>query len=134
MLSIDILSRMDNTYFVKYWRDKRNLDQAELAEKAGVSREYINKIENGKINPSFGNIINIADALEITLDELRNGMDSSCKPQEVVMSGMDPEDLLRARIIKLVCNMSYGKLERLAGYAEGMIDSEESKKNLEKVS
>lgn len=34
--------------FVKAWRKFRDLSQSELAEKMGISREYVSLVENGK--------------------------------------------------------------------------------------
>jgi len=35
-------------HFIKEWRKFRNLTQEQLAERVGVDRSYVNKIENGK--------------------------------------------------------------------------------------
>ena len=34
------------------YRAKHNLSQLDMAEKLGVSRELVNKLENGKLKPS----------------------------------------------------------------------------------
>ena len=51
-------------------RVERGLSQEELAEKAGVTRQTIGLIENGKYNPTLSLCIKIARALGRTLDEL----------------------------------------------------------------
>lgn len=51
-------------------RDARFLSQDQLAEKAGVSRATISGAENGTTIISIETAIKIADALNVTLDEL----------------------------------------------------------------
>lgn len=41
-----------------------------LAEKVGLQKETISRIENGKQNVSIDNIIAIAEALELPMEEL----------------------------------------------------------------
>lgn len=47
-----------------------DMSQAELAEKAGVTRQTINAVENGDYNPTINLCISICKALGKTLDEL----------------------------------------------------------------
>jgi putative transcriptional regulator len=49
--------------------DKR-LTQEELSKKAAISRQYLNKIENGKAIPSTPIAIELAKALGCTVEEL----------------------------------------------------------------
>ena len=49
-------------------RAKRNLTQAELAEKVGVSRKTINTVENGIFIPSTVLALRIARALGTTVE------------------------------------------------------------------
>lgn len=39
--------------YVKQLRQERGMSQKELARLAGVSRQTINALENGRLNPSF---------------------------------------------------------------------------------
>jgi putative transcriptional regulator len=55
---------------VKMARVENGLTQAQLAEKAGVTRQTIGLIEAGKYNPSLKLCLAIAKALGKTLDEL----------------------------------------------------------------
>ena len=55
---------------IKQFRAKFNLTQVELAEKAGVRRETIVFLEQGKYNPSLQLAHNIAKVLETTIDQL----------------------------------------------------------------
>jgi transcriptional regulator with XRE-family HTH domain len=55
---------------VKKWRKERGMTQEQLAEKAGVPRPNLSKIESGQLNVEFNTIVKIADALEITTNLL----------------------------------------------------------------
>jgi putative transcriptional regulator len=55
---------------VKLARVQSDLTQAQLAEKAGVTRQTIGLIEAGKFNPSLRLCLAIARALNKTLDDL----------------------------------------------------------------
>ncbi len=46
-------------------RKEQKLTQVQLAFEAGVTREFINKIESGKNNVSLKNLILIAEVLSI---------------------------------------------------------------------
>lgn len=55
---------------IKKIRQSLNLTQEELANKAGVRRETIIFLEQGKYNPSLGLALKIAKELKISVDEL----------------------------------------------------------------
>ncbi|MBD5159346.1 MAG: helix-turn-helix transcriptional regulator [Ruminococcus sp.] len=59
--------------FGKTLRLKRHscfLNQAELAELAGIPRSNISQYERGRKKPSMDSLIALADALECSVDEL----------------------------------------------------------------
>lgn len=58
------------TTFIKEYRKKRRMSQAELAEKVGVRRETIGRLEKGKYNPSLKLAMDIATALKAKVDDL----------------------------------------------------------------
>ena len=58
---------------IKNLREARNLTQAELAEKIGVSSKTVSKWETGKGFPDIGLLQPLAQALGISLIELMNG-------------------------------------------------------------
>ena len=68
----------DNYYFniirynIKKYREKVGLTQQELADKAGVTMNYIAKIESKKMQRGFTIVVlgRIADALEIDIRKL----------------------------------------------------------------
>lgn len=47
-------------------REKKNISQADFAEKAGLQQSYISSLENGKINVTYTTLISCCNALEIT--------------------------------------------------------------------
>jgi len=55
---------------IKFNRRKRNISQVELAKKIGITRTYLNLIENQKKIPSFLLLKEIADQLGKTITEL----------------------------------------------------------------
>ncbi len=55
---------------IKELRTKMNLTQEELAERAGVRRETIVFLEQGKYNPSLKLAHDIAVALKTSIDKL----------------------------------------------------------------
>lgn len=61
---------MINGELLKTWRKVNYCTQQALADKLGVSQAYIGMIENGKFTPSVKMLIELADIMEITLDEL----------------------------------------------------------------
>ncbi len=52
------------------FRKLRGLTQTELAEMVGKDRQYLYKIEKGKVTPNIVTLSIIASALKITLSEL----------------------------------------------------------------
>lgn len=55
---------------IKSERLRRGISQEELAEKCDISRNSVSLIETGKINPTIIRVIDIADALGISIDAL----------------------------------------------------------------
>jgi transcriptional regulator with XRE-family HTH domain len=50
---------------LKYWRERRALTQAELAEKAGITTAALSRLENGTAQPRPSTTRKLADALEV---------------------------------------------------------------------
>lgn len=55
---------------IKERRNKLGITQEELAEKAGVRRETIVFLEQGKYNPSLVLAYNVAKALKAKIDDI----------------------------------------------------------------
>lgn len=55
---------------MKEYRAKKNIKQGELAEMVGVRRETIIRLEKGQYNPSLKLALDVAKALDTTVEEL----------------------------------------------------------------
>lgn len=62
---------LDGEQAVKVWREHRGLTQDTLAAKAGISKAYLCQIETRKRVGALKTLRAIADALAISLNELR---------------------------------------------------------------
>jgi putative transcriptional regulator len=51
-------------------REKQGLSQSDLARACGKDRQAIEKLENGKVNPTLYTLYEIAKALEVSLTTL----------------------------------------------------------------
>jgi putative transcriptional regulator len=51
-------------------RSKKGWSQADLARECGKDRQAIEKLENGKVNPTLYSLVEIADALGVSLSTL----------------------------------------------------------------
>ncbi|MBP3924508.1 helix-turn-helix transcriptional regulator [bacterium] len=59
---------------LKRAREKANLTQAELAEKVGVSTNFIGMVERAERNTKFANVYNLITALGYTLESFFEGL------------------------------------------------------------
>lgn len=55
---------------IKLYREDKGLSQEELGERIGISNRHLSKVETGAKNPSLELVLNIANALKITVDDL----------------------------------------------------------------
>jgi len=55
---------------IKEIRRKQRLSQEKLAERAGISAQYISNIERGRENPTLDLLLRLADALKVSLGEM----------------------------------------------------------------
>lgn len=51
-------------------RKAKGMTQEELSEKSGLSQQYLSDLERGKRNPTIVTIYHIAQALEVSHEEL----------------------------------------------------------------
>ena len=56
---------------------RKRLSQAELAERIDMSVSYISQIETAKKQASLASLVRIANALEVTVDHMLNGNQTS---------------------------------------------------------
>ena len=57
---------------LKYLRIQRNISQQALADKIGIDRSTISRIENNEIETTIDNAIKIADILNVSVNDLIN--------------------------------------------------------------
>jgi transcriptional regulator with XRE-family HTH domain len=55
---------------IKALRERQGMSQATLATKAKISREYVNKLEAGRYDPTLGVVQRLAKALKIKLSDI----------------------------------------------------------------
>lgn len=92
--------RLSSTNFGKRLheiRTSKNISIKTLAERIGVMETYIPQLERGMKSPSFDTLIYIANALEVTTDELL--CDYIRAEKEVVATGLQKklENLTKAQ-------------------------------------
>lgn len=55
---------------IREQREVRGISQEELGFRSGLHRTYVGGIERGERNPSFTNILRVAEALGVSASEL----------------------------------------------------------------
>lgn len=55
---------------ISNFRNKAGISQEELGERVNLSRKHISRIESGKKVPSLDTIVDIANALKVSTDDL----------------------------------------------------------------
>lgn len=60
---------------IKELREEKNISQLVLAEKIGTSQRNIGRWENGENEPSYSQLVKLADFFNVTLDYLVNRED-----------------------------------------------------------
>jgi transcriptional regulator with XRE-family HTH domain len=55
---------------IRKLREARGMSQAVLAKKARITREYVNKLEAGRYDPTVGVLTKLARALGVPVTEL----------------------------------------------------------------
>ena len=88
-------------------RLKQRKTAEEMAEKIGVTTAYYCQIEAGSKSPSLETLINIADALQISIESLIRGEQSPA----------------RDNILHMISNLSEDEAERIEIILRAIIDN-----------
>lgn len=75
---------MDIGSKIKEIRTKKKISQRKLAEKIGVSGQFISLVEIGKSTPSIDTLNKIADVLEVPINDLLGGENDYYTLEEIV--------------------------------------------------
>jgi XRE family transcriptional regulator, regulator of sulfur utilization len=55
---------------VRLIRDEQGISQVQLSDKTGLMQSWISHVERGARNPSWNNVVRLADGLGVSLVEL----------------------------------------------------------------
>ena len=72
---------------IRAHREAAGLTQGELAEQAGIGRVTLNRVEQGTQTPSLSAAIALAEALDVTLDDLFGWDDERETPKQAYWRG-----------------------------------------------
>ena len=76
-------------------RKKAAMTQARLAEEVGISEVHVSNLESGTGNPSLATLVDIANVLSVSTDELLCDSVVCCKPvfqKEILETTADCDD------------------------------------------
>ncbi len=86
---------------IRYLRKKRGMTLKVLAQNINCSPGYLSRIETGVVNPSLAALKDVADALEVTIEELFHDRGSERKVLPCVMHAEERKTLLLKAGIQL---------------------------------
>lgn len=69
LMTRDKLKKSIGLRIIKF-REQKGWSQSDLARACNKDRQAIEKLENGKVNPTLYTLLEIANALEVTLSKL----------------------------------------------------------------
>lgn len=94
---------------IKSIRKSRGMRAVDLAEKLGVSKAYISKVESNKTGVSFDTLEKICSVIGVTLSEFFS-------------DELSPADL---RLLKSAKGLSTAKKRQLAEFMDGLTDNKQ---------
>ncbi len=103
--------------FILKKRKEKNLTQAQLAEKLGVSNKTISKWETGKCMPDYSVVKSLCEELEISVAELMDGEEAEEKSVRVYDNEQIIDLLKRTQELEKQKNLLYGILLIVMGIA-----------------
>lgn len=85
--------------FIKQWREYRNLTQAQLASRVGISEPHLSLIENGRRQYTQETLEALADALGTTAASLLMRDPSRDDALWTIWDGLEPAERQQAAVI-----------------------------------
>lgn len=64
---------------IRMWRKRHEMTQADLAMRSGISVSFISMIERGERSPSYDTLVQVGQALDVSLSELFRKEDEAPK-------------------------------------------------------
>ena len=89
-------------------RISKGLTQEYLANSAGVNPSHISNIENGKVKISLSTLVNICNAMGVTVDYILSGeytSPSSSLEQSILFESKKCDDETKEKILKIIIAM-----------------------------
>ncbi len=102
---------------IKFYREKRGYTLTSLAQKAGIAKSTLHKIEENKTNPTINTLWSIATILEIPFGELVN-KDCEIKEDNVSVSLIEKSDDIEVYKMMLINYASYVSQPHFNGVIE----------------
>lgn len=83
--------------YIKELREKRNISRAELAERVGISRSHLEKIESGQRSPGMPTFWNIQQVLNEN-----QSVQEKCalKAQEIILHSSEEKATCLTRVLE----------------------------------
>lgn len=79
------------------WREQNGLSQVQLAERSGVLRPYLSRIERNDVDPSLSLVVRLAAALDLSPGKLIDEMPPALSLDRHKMDAMARDFLRRDR-------------------------------------
>ena len=106
---------------VRIWRIHRGLTQSELERRAGLSHNTVSRIERGEVSPRLDTVESLAEAMDLSVEEL-SFRQPSMRVQEDPSDSKGDFERLKERLDRL----PEGKRRNLMRVLSELLDMAES--------
>lgn len=117
MKEIVTMNQLITGQYIARKRKEKNMTQAQLAERLGVSNKAVSKWENGKCMPDYSIVEDLCKELEITIAELMDGENAADGSIRAYDNTQIMELLKRTQELEKQKNIIYGVLIMFMGIA-----------------
>ena len=117
------------------WRKRKNLTQKELAERAGLTRVAVARIENSVVIPRRSTMVKIAAALDVALSDLacgpsdhssitkgKDALRSECS-ERAIETGNKERGLMISEASERMLKADDRQLREILGYIKTLLSS-----------